>query len=343
VGLDFASLKIFDPATTFDFMSYCGTKWVSPYTYERLLRCYRSRAAARVDSPFLSSEREVINVSLTIHRDGRVRFDDPILASTHTSRLREGDPTPYLMELHGDDGVLEAVRIVRTDPNRTDDDAFEDFDAAVPMHPLGKRLVVTSVGKILDSYELAPDVPIIDLKTTTEAGSVLLEWTAYSGDRPVEVLVRYSADRGSTWRLVGRGGSQSRCVVPMVDLPESEAGVFEAVAFSRGRIARSRSAEMRVDGGDTQALISSPTPEGTFTQGQDVYLLGAGRAPGGATPSGELQWTSDIDGLLGHGEQLVVYSLTPGRHRLTLSACNGSGGVVSASVVISVQRKNVSR
>jgi hypothetical protein len=70
-----------------------------------------------------------------------------------------------------------------------------------------------------------------------------------------------------------------------------------------------------------------------------VQLSGTALSPDHGTPPGDrLVWTSSLDGVLGVGTDLVVASLRPGWHRITLTAPQDDecGAEVTAAVCIEV-------
>jgi hypothetical protein len=94
-GFDSSNSQVFNPATTFDFMSYCGPVWVSPYTYIGLKNgITASPATAHADragdlTPTV--EREHLHLNFRVHRDGKVE----LLPSFHL----KGTPPAALPEV----------------------------------------------------------------------------------------------------------------------------------------------------------------------------------------------------------------------------------------------------
>jgi hypothetical protein len=56
----------------------------------------------------------------------------------------------------------------------------------------------------------------------------------------------------------------------------------------------------------------------------------------GELDGGSLQWTSDQQGILGNGNSIAVTDLIPGRHTITLTATDQSGGTATADVVLDI-------
>ncbi len=85
------------------------------------------------------------------------------------------------------------------------------------------------------------------------------------------------------------------------------------------------------------ATITSPTPGGNVTQGSEVVLTGAAADPeDGVLPGTALTWLSSLDGTLGQGDSLSLYSLSPGAHTITLRATDQNGGQGTATVQLTV-------
>ena len=71
--------------------------------------------------------------------------------------------------------------------------------------------------------------------------------------------------------------------------------------------------------------------------GETVVFLGYAMSKDGEAPCGSLEWASNRDGVLGAGRELLVHTLSPGRHVITLSVGDGIGGVTRATRTISVR------
>ncbi|MBW1870538.1 MAG: hypothetical protein JRJ19_00645, partial [Deltaproteobacteria bacterium] len=74
------------------------------------------------------------------------------------------------------------------------------------------------------------------------------------------------------------------------------------------------------------AEILAPGEGFQFDQGSQVNLNGQATDPEeGVLSSSALTWTSNVNGMLGNGQQLTVSNLTLGEHLLTLTALDGQG------------------
>lgn len=85
------------------------------------------------------------------------------------------------------------------------------------------------------------------------------------------------------------------------------------------------------------ATITSPAPGGSVPQGTEVVLAGTGSDPeDGTLHPAALTWLSSLDGTLGTGDSLSLYSLSPGSHVITLRATDEDGGQGTATVQLTV-------
>ncbi len=86
-----------------------------------------------------------------------------------------------------------------------------------------------------------------------------------------------------------------------------------------------------------QAAITSPASGGSVTQGAEVVLVGTAADPEDGILTGPaLTWLSSLDGTLGQGDSLSLYSLSPGNHTITLRATDQHGGHGTATVQLTV-------
>ena len=101
-GFDVATSTVYDPASSFDFMTYClNNAWVSPYTYEGLMNCF---PAFSVAGEMVPRRRELLYVPCTIFRDGTVKTRG---AGFHLQGYLDSyarSTTPYFVELHDEVG-----------------------------------------------------------------------------------------------------------------------------------------------------------------------------------------------------------------------------------------------
>lgn len=82
-GLDTASMTLYDPETTTDFMGYCDVEWISDYTYKRLLA-----RASKVNLPQTVGDARVPSVIVSVNGKGEAKWG----GATKISPLAQGKP-----------------------------------------------------------------------------------------------------------------------------------------------------------------------------------------------------------------------------------------------------------
>ncbi len=82
--------------------------------------------------------------------------------------------------------------------------------------------------------------------------------------------------------------------------------------------------------------VSSPLDGAAFAVGAEVSLAATADDAEDGDLAGSIEWSSDLDGVLGSGATLAVSSLSEGTHVLTASVTDSGGLVGSDSVVITV-------
>lgn len=85
--------------------------------------------------------------------------------------------------------------------------------------------------------------------------------------------------------------------------------------------------------------IKSPQDGETFEVGQAIQFSGSARTFWEGKITGDsLSWTSNIDGKIGKGEDVITSSLSAGTHIITLSATNSSGEIGTEALSILVRQ-----
>jgi hypothetical protein len=344
-GFDTLTSQVFNPATTFDFMSYCGPVWVSPYTYTGLKSGITSApAAAHPERPETRDAKgEYLQLNFRIHADGQVE----LLPSFHLEGLvptREiGPATPVRCDLLGpDDRILETHRCHLTDPHQDPDAPELVLHELVPWHPETRAIVFRRHGEVCHREEVEEPPPEITLKAPKRAGDreevMRLEWKPARREPSLTYLVRYSHDGGATWRAVAADLTEPRSAVNLDLLPGGDDCRFQVVASRGIRTTVTESDPFAVPVKPVQAQVLDPRPDAVYREGEAVVLRGGGFSPDHETTRfDEVSWSSSVDGHLGVGYEHAVTTLSPGRHRITLSVPDGLGGEATSAVFIEVR------
>jgi hypothetical protein len=84
--------------------------------------------------------------------------------------------------------------------------------------------------------------------------------------------------------------------------------------------------------------ISNPDDKSAVSAGNTLMLKGSGNDPDEGVLSGSsLEWSSDVDGSLGTGENVSVANLSPGPQTITLTATDSDGNTASDAADIVVE------
>jgi hypothetical protein len=342
-GFDVVDGTVYDPATTYDFMSYCGPLWVSPYTYEALMNCFPGPEGSGGGAPAerLRGLRELLRLFLRIYRDGRVRVRAPGFHAPGELRDASGVPTAFFVELQDGEGYpLEAKRLRLDDVHRSVDDASLDFLVEMPWRPETARIVVKREQETVHSIEVARQAPSIAMTWAGKdvGGRQRITWQADGGPEGRTYALRYSNDGGASFRILARELTETSYEVDFDTLPGGEHCLLQVLATAGIRTAIAVSGRFSVAPKPRRPVILAPVDGLVTARGATVRFFGVAHAPGGGSSSVEaLNWASSIDGHLGSGSELMLHGLSPGRHSITLRVDDGCGGEGSASVYVIVK------
>jgi len=350
-----------DSAVTFDFMTYCGgpSRWVSPYTYEALLQNFPTVLTSPDEGPQAmqslnelsegqSTLSEHLFLSFRVYRGGSIE----VFPSFHYPSLptiKSGKWTPYGIELRDrHDKVLQAQRVWLTDPHRNLDSASLDFFKPLPFEEGTARVVFTcDAGEGCERKELlAVDVPSEPPKVRIVSpegggqlsGKVRVAWEGQSDDKLLHYLLRYSNNGGQSWRVVAPTLRVTEYIVDLDRLPGGEKCQFQVLATEGIRTGMAISKPFSVPQKPRETTIISPPTGAVVVPGQTVTLVGESFSPdiGSAHPS-EMQWSSDLDGQLGVGQEINLSTLRLGLHKISLQTPDGYGGQSITSIQIEVK------
>jgi hypothetical protein len=362
-GID-SNGSVKNPATISDFMSYCGgpTRWVSPYTYVGLLRNFppQSPFSAEEESRALALQSgdtipeassgldEFLFLDFRLYRNGAIEVA-PSFHYPAQPTIKSGAWTPYGIELRDHHNrVLQAQRIWLTDVQQSLDSASLDFFKTVQFPSETSRLVFTCDVEggcerkevlTLNVSAEAPGVKITTPKGGQQlSGKVHVVWEGQHSEKPLTYLLRYSNDGGKTWRAVSPRLHVSAYTVDLDLLPGGQHCQFQILATESIRTGRALSEVFTVPPKRRNTTILTPTADTTIVPGQALTLAGESFSPdtGSAHPA-EMLWTSDLDGLLGRGQEILVNMLRSGTHTISLRVPDGQGGESNASVRVTVQ------
>ncbi|MBR1279772.1 hypothetical protein [Bradyrhizobium sp. AUGA SZCCT0283] len=346
-----------DPATTADFMSYCSSRWVSPYTYLGLLgnfpivfsSTFSLSRSPQEDEENLRLIEQHMFLKFRIYRSGEVMVA-PSFHYESRNIERKGKWTPYGIELRDErDHVLVSRRVWLLDRHKDLDSAWVDFTKQLPF-PQNTTFIVFTCGKAgdcaqkeLHRVKVPPNSPRVSVtspgKSDELSGKVKVAWQVQPRNRAVFTsLVRYSNDAGRTWQAVAPRTQARSLEVDLDRLPGGETCIFQVLVTSGIRTAMAVSEPFRVPRKEIEVTLSAPETGTVVTMGERSIVVGEAFSPDlGSVRPKDLEWTSDVQGNLGSGNELDLDQLRPGRHTITLSAPGADKTKRSAKIQIEVR------
>lgn len=343
-GVDLWRRIVRRPEETFDFMSYCGPSWVSPYTWQKLDNALAGWSAAQIPSGRRAIDEEgatLLVLNLTIDAEGRVSLQP-------SYRLRGRPPLPLgpsdiYCDLFDAAGRLLGSARCMASAYRPDQATLGDtYQAVVALADEAVAVGIRRERQRLAKLDL-PSTPIRSLTIDTPdcdtagGGEVTLKWHADGDDADSRYLVRYSTDGGRRWLALACDRAARSLTIDPERLPGGDACCFEVVAAWAPAALAARTDTFSLPRKPRRAHILAPSGDGDGPGARPLMLSGDALSPDFASPAmDELFWHSNVDGFLGAGVELAACGLSPGAHVITLTAPDGLGRTSSASVLVRV-------
>ena len=344
VGFDVVARTVFDPQNTFDLMSYCVPRWISPQRYKTLITSLSGgavtsassvKAPALVNGPFWLVSGKIVNSA--------VEFD-PLFTFNGGPDMSQGTYRVEVVDIGG--SVLASRSFIpftpdaeRADPTTTTGPTL--FSVLTPQVPGAARLVIrSSSNQIVGSLTLGGILPVAQLISPTApanlGGTVNLTWTITDADSTNHATrVQYSSDNGQTWSEIGVVGAHNLAVnfdqLPgssqaQIKLIVSDGINSSAAIFGPFTVAKKNS---------VAATILSPANGAVLQPGNPLFLEGvATDIDDGALIGPSLVWSA-AGGNLGFGE-LVPATLPSGPQTITLKATDRDGNTSTKSVNVMI-------
>jgi len=308
-----------DPATSFDFMSYAGPPWISPYHYLKLYDTIGPGAWGprfpRPGSGVPPRDVAFFTVQRILDRNTIVVLPGWVVPGPVPPISEIGEFRAQLVDREG--RVLAQTNFdIPSRPKSTPTDEISWWPVALPWYEDTDRLQVSRNGKPVVDRRIDPKRPRLAGRYPAGdflGGTAVVRWTC--SPPAARVMLRYSADGGATWVGIIPPRKGRSAEVDLDRLPGGEHCCFELLASADLRTTIVRSPFFRVAPKTPRPLLISPG--GTRSVGGGVPVEFSGAVTDQGDPDG-LVWTSSLDGELGRGSYLVIADLTVGQHRIGL-------------------------
>jgi hypothetical protein len=317
VGLDWTTLKALDPLTTYDLMSYCSPKWISPYNYARAFWSLPPLPPPppQSTSPFTLADRFV--------HIGFARFPDRWVVVDVPGFARPLPPRPPFVRSELEAVVLDQGGAVLArapapiSPSEVAEDEMPELvETEVPWLREASAVELRRGEEMLARMpvEAAPELEVgFPAPGELEQGRGMLTYRVRGGSEHLAVAIRASQDGAATWTAIVSRQPEGEIDVSGLLEGSGDECLLEVLATSGYHTATERSEPFRVPPRERLILAWSSARSGRVRFGEPVQLFAI--AAEGAAPASELSWFSDLDGDLGQGARLVA-TLRPGRHRI---------------------------
>ncbi len=357
-----SGFELFDPAATFDILSYCTPAWVSPATVQAFGTGFThqdvflpgvelpggGRLAADVPRNRRAPVEEQLLTAAVVRQSGQAEILPAFRIASRMPPRVGGETGTCLQVRDAEENVLEQMcqeldyRHPTLGQNIGVDFITASFTADAET---AASLVVVRGETELARQTASPNPPVITLQEPVggeawaDGQTAWVRWKASDADGDVlTYAVSYSQDEGQTWNPMAVGILASELAVDPGRLPGGKP-LWLRVSASDGfhsTSAQSVGAVTVADHAPT-AVILSPL-DGAAASTQGVWLRGYGYdLEDGAMTGERMEWNSNLDGVLGSGPQIFV-RLSEGVHDISLTVSDSAGVYRAASVRVDVRQ-----
>lgn len=253
------------------------------------------------------------------------------------------------------DGTGAVVRTTRFTPENSSPEPAEGSTG--PGVPLASFLVVVPAdlsavtevrleasGRVLATRTVSAAAPVVSAPAVSDGDdeSVDVTWTSSDADGdPLRHWVLVSADGGASWNAVAADVTRTSVSVPRWTLPGGTDLLVRVVVSDGLRSTSATSPLSARPNNPPTVVISSPADEQRATGAQTVLLRASVADPEDGSRDGTaVEWSSDLDGVLGTGAELLQRAdrLSEGTHTITATARDSAGGMGTSAVTLHVGR-----
>lgn len=357
VGFDVYRMEALAPGTpsgthAHDFMSYGGNdrrnhpvEWVSPLTWRWLFDQFRVRSRAR--EQFRQTQHPQPSLFVYGAIDPQTGAVEKLFPIYRMELPADDDSTArgtYRLELRDRAGRLLLSRAFDPVPLEDDPEGKARFQLVIPAHEEATRVVILRRDEVLATREASPTVPRVQLLSPQpgemwDHGERVIRWQASDTDGdPLFHAVQYSADGGANWQTLAIDLTENQWVISPDELPGSSSGLIRVLTSDGFHTAvATLAAPLQVMRKPPRAFIIAPADGAILDPAQGIVLQAIGSDhEDGPLPDKSFVWKSDRDGLLGTGMRVDAVRLSPGVHRITLTATDSDGESGEASIIVRV-------
>jgi len=269
------------------------------------------------------------------------RLMQPVIESLVDSRA----PKYKLAQVNSVGETLQAQDLELRTVDHEGQDTYLFFTAMLQMAEMDRIELRDEGDNVLASRTLAGNPPTIKLLEPTQGTLVAgttIRWQAADPDgEALRFTILYSPDGGMRWQTIALAVTQNEFTLSAdaaAHLAGSEQGQLQVIAHDGFYTSQDRSpATLTVSNKPPVGLLLWPAEESQTQYGKMLILRGLGTdVEDGSLAGDQLQWSSNLDGPLGSGTELVVDMLSPGNHLILLTVKDSSGAERQAFTTVVV-------
>lgn len=359
-GVDVGRMQLYVPASSFDYMGYAGSEnntWTSLYTYRAMAGALQaiSRAPTKIGLAARANPQQATRVFFA--GSGRLNhtsveilhgfYKASLLANAHDV-LAYG---PYTVELQDIKGSVLFSRdfapneLSNEDPSPIDEGTFQMI---LPWIDGTTSIVFKYNGQVLATRSASGHSPVVQIvapnggEKWSASEQQTITWTSRDEDKDaLAYSVLYTPDKGTSWVTLIANTADTQLTINTKDIPGGESAYVKVIATDGFNTSEDLSDDVFVvEAKGPDVYIGSPIEGQHITAGFPVVLQAYGTDfEDGPLPETAFSWSSDKDGALGDGDQLLADHLSVGDHTLTLTGKDSSGNTGTYSVKITIDAK----
>lgn len=346
VGFDIQSSVALSSTIFTDIMSYCPEQWISPYTYEAVYEDFGPASTASATSPGppgAVSQGSYLIASGVISDSQHLSLDPFLQAELPTGLYDNPGSGLYALVLRAADGSALYSRNFEL-ARHSSAESSGAFVEVLPYDPASAKIDVIVQGIAgpitLASRMVSAHPPEVQLtypdggESISATDTFTATWMASDLDSDtLSFTLLFSGDGGTSWEALVTGLTETHYTLNAAELPGSDQALVRVMASDGVNTTQDESkAVFSIQQKVPQVSILTPADQDHFELGTAVLLQGRGYdTEDGQLGGSALTWTSDRDGFLDSGEEIVV-TLSSGIHTLTLSAVDSHGNEASSAV-----------
>jgi hypothetical protein len=337
-------------------MGYCtGRQWISPFTYMKLRTTLRSGAGLPPEQASWHTDTTLEPRQFTPDQDieylmmvGRLFTETQSVTMLPMMRLMGSDLDPEaevnpagsysIRLLDAADNVLAEQSIGMLLGNHQEEGA--NLIALVPYMTETARIAVTQEAIEFFSYSVSPNPPQVALDPISGmvSGPITVTWSASDPDGDnITATLLFSEDGGATWDPIALGIPGDQVDLETDFWPGTDQGMLRILVTDGVNTSEDITGPFGVPSKAPEAFIVAPHDWAVLPPEMPVFFLAAGDdAEDGPLSSGAYSWTSDRDGYLGSGEEILVEALSPGWHQVTVTATDSHNNTASDTISVYV-------